>query len=244
MTVGTPRFSDRTLVFLRALKRNNNRDWFRERRETYEMHVRGPMVAVIERLSEDLRLFAPDLVASPKVSLYRIYRDTRFSPDKSPLKTHIAAVFPHRQLSKHEGGSLYFEVNDRRVLIGGGIYLPQSGQLHRIRNHISENFSQFCAIVESPTFRRHFGEIEGESLQRVPRGFSFDHPAAKYLKLKQYLVSCTYPAIVATRRSFYSRVLNIFRQSSPLIHFLNEPLLAEQPFPMTGDNWPPLNRSY
>ena len=230
MTARTPRFTDRTLVFLRALKRSNNRDWFRARREVYETHVRGPMLAVIECLAEDFRHFAPDLVAAPKVSLYRIYRDTRFSPDKTPLKTYIAAVFPYRRLPKHEGAGLYLEVAAEHVLVGGGMYLPQPVQLFRVREHISANFTRFRAIVESPAFRQHFGEVEGEALQRVPRGFPGDHPAAEYLKLKQYLAMCTYPAIVATRPSFYSTVLKMFRQLSPFVHFLNEPLLAEEHF--------------
>ena len=230
MTAAPPRFTDQTLAFLRALKRHNDREWFRARREVYETHVRGPMLAVIERLAEDLRHFAPDLVAAPKVSLYRIYRDTRFSPDKSPLKTHIAAVFPCRRLPKHEGAGLYLEIAAGRVLLGGGMYLPQPVQLYRAREHIAANFTRFRAVVESPVFRRHFGEVEGETLQRVPRGFPSDHPAAQYLKLKQYLAGCMYPANLATRPAFYSTVVKLFRQLSPFVSFLNEPLLAGEHF--------------
>src|SRR5687768_16706141 len=82
-------FSRKTLAFLRALKRNNNRDWFRLRKTQYEQHVRGPMVGLLERLAGDLPGFAPELISDPRVSLYRIYRDTRFSDDKTPLKTHV-----------------------------------------------------------------------------------------------------------------------------------------------------------
>src|SRR6478735_435328 len=103
-------FTAKTLSFLRALKRNNEREWFRARKPEYERHVRGPMLALLEQLAPDLRSFAPELVCDPKVSLYRIYRDTRFSEDKSPLKTHIAAMFPWRGLAKHEGAGMYFHV--------------------------------------------------------------------------------------------------------------------------------------
>src|SRR5262249_33924579 len=89
-----PRFRPEAISFLRALKRNNDREWFRARKEQYECLLRGPMISLIEQLAEDFRLFAPDLLASPKASLYRIYRDTRFSENKAPLKTHVAAVFP------------------------------------------------------------------------------------------------------------------------------------------------------
>ncbi len=89
-----PRFSSDTLRFLRALARNNDREWFKARRDEYERSVRGPMIGVIERLASDFGRFAPEIVASPKASLYRIYRDTRFSADKTPLKTNAAAAFP------------------------------------------------------------------------------------------------------------------------------------------------------
>ena len=101
-----PRFTDNTLRFLRNLKRRNDREWFRSHREEFEREVRAPMVEVIERLSVDLPTFAPELVAAPKTSMYRIYRDTRFSPDKSPYKTHVAAIFPHRALPKHVGAGV------------------------------------------------------------------------------------------------------------------------------------------
>ena len=97
-------FTRKTLAFLRALKRNNDREWFRARKADYEQHVRGPMIDLVGRLAQDFRTLAPDLIADPKVSLYRIYRDTRFSEDKSPLKTHVAAHFPARGFAR---GSIF-----------------------------------------------------------------------------------------------------------------------------------------
>src|SRR5439155_2898522 len=108
-------FSPEALAFLRALKRNNRREWFKPRKERYEALLRSPMVAFIERLADDFRGFAPDLVASPKASLYRIYRDTRFSENKAPYKTHVAAVFPCRSLPKHQGAGLYFHISPDEV---------------------------------------------------------------------------------------------------------------------------------
>jgi len=122
----SPRFTPKTLSFLRALKRHNDREWFKARKAEYERDVRAPMVAVIERLSDDFRGFAPELVASERVSLYRVYRDTRFSADKTPLKTHIAANFPWQGLPKHEGASTYqgtthdSERSSNRRRSGGG----------------------------------------------------------------------------------------------------------------------------
>ena len=175
MAAAAPRFSAETLRFLRALKRNNRREWFNAHRDDYETHVRQPMTAIVERLADDFRAFAPELVASPKASMYRIYRDTRFSDNKTPYKTHIAAVFPTRGLLKHEGAGVYFHVSPDEVWIGGGMYSPQPAQLYAVREHIAANTRQLRAIVESPGFRRHVGQLEGEKLKRVPRGFPGDH---------------------------------------------------------------------
>ena len=219
-----PRFPRDTLKFLRALKRNNRREWFNAHRDEYERSVRAPMIAVVEQLANDFRSFAPELVANPKASMYRIYRDTRFSEDKTPYKTHVAAVFPTRGLPKHEGAGLYFHVSPSEVWIGGGMYAPPTPQLHAVREHIAANTKRFRAIVESPRFRRAVGKLEGERLQRVPRGFSRDHPAAEYLKFRNFLAGCEFPPEFATGPSFYRTLLNVFRQVAPLSRFLNEPL--------------------
>src|SRR5262249_46618953 len=159
-----------TLTFLRALKRNNRREWFQPRKDQYDAQVRAPMLTIIERLTRDLRAFAPEVVVDPKTAMYRIYRDTRFSENKTPYKTHVAAVFPWRGLPKHEGAGLYFHVSPDEVWIGGGMYAPQAPQLQAVREHIAANVRRLRTIVESPGFRREIGELDGERLQRVPRG--------------------------------------------------------------------------
>lgn len=220
----TSPFSPQTLKFLRSIKRNNNREWFRARREDYERHVRQPMTAVIEQLAVDFRRFAPELVASPKQSLYRIYRDTRFSEDKKPLKTHAAAVFPWRGLARHQGAGLYFEVAPAWVWIGGGMYAPQPPDLRRVREHIAETWPEVHQLVRRPAFRRHVGEVGGERLTRVPRGFPKDHPAAEYLRHRQFLAGREFPAEFVHSRAFYPTLLATFRALIPLVRFLNEPL--------------------
>jgi uncharacterized protein (TIGR02453 family) len=219
-----PRFSPKALAFLRALKRNNDREWFRARKDQYELLVRQPMIAVIERLATDFRTFAPDHLASPKVSLYRIYRDTRFSSNKAPLKTHIAAVFPSRDLGKNAGASLYLEVTPAWVWIGGGLYAPDSSQLQAVREHIAAHSRQLRAIVESPAFRRVLGPLSGEQLQRVPRGFPKDHQAAQYLRHRQFLAGREFPAAFASNPKFYRAIVETFKQVAPLAAFLNQPL--------------------
>jgi uncharacterized protein (TIGR02453 family) len=225
MPAAPPRFTPATLKFLRALKRNNRREWFNAHRDDYEAHVREPMTVIIERLGVDFRAFAPELVASPRVSLYRIYRDTRFSENKAPYKTHVAAVFPTRGLAKHEGAGLYFHISPEEVWMGGGMYAPQMPQLLAVRGHIATNVKRLRTIVESPAFRRQVGHLEGERLQRVPRGFPKDHEAAEFLKFRQFLAGREFPTALATSPGFYRTLITVFRRVAPLARFLNEPLL-------------------
>jgi uncharacterized protein (TIGR02453 family) len=218
-------FSPRALAFLRALKRHNDREWFRARKDRYEAELRAPMAALIDRLAGDFRSFAPDLVANPKTAIYRIYRDTRFSDNKTPLKTNVAAIFPCRGLPKHQGAGLYLEVAPGWVWVGGGMYSPDTAQLLAVREHIAANQRRLRTIVEARTFLRIAGPLHGEKLQRVPRGFAKDHPAAEFLKYRQFMAGHEFPASFATSPRFYPGVLAVFRQVAPLAAFLNEPLL-------------------
>lgn len=214
-------FTRKTLAFLRALKRNNDRDWFRARKADYEQHVRGPMIALLEELARDLPGFAPDLVSDPRVCLFRIYRDTRFSSDKRPLKTNVAAHFPSRKFAKGEGAGLYLEVAPQWVWMGGGIYMPSSSELNAIRAAIAADHRRFRRVITAPAFRRAVGELSGEQLTRVPRGYVKDHPAAEHLRHRQFIGGREYPADFAVSPRFYSELLTVFRGIAPLVSFLN-----------------------
>jgi uncharacterized protein (TIGR02453 family) len=218
-------FPTEGLRFLRSLKRNNNREWFQEHKSIYQEVIKDPMTKLILALAADFEQFAPELVASPTTSLYRIYRDTRFSKDKTPYKTHVAAVFPRKGLAKHEGAGLYLHIAPTEVLIGGGVYMPLPEDLHAIRAYVAEKPDSFKSIVESSGFKKMFGELGGERLTRVPRGFSPTHPAADYLRHKQYLAGRTLPAAAATSRGFYKTVVETFQTMMPFVRFLNEPVL-------------------
>ena len=218
-------FPRESLTFLRALKRNNRREWFQPRKERFDTEVRAPMLAIIERLAPDLHAIAPEIVVDPKTAMYRIYRDTRFSENKTPYKTHVAAVFPWRGLAKHEGAGLYFHISPDEVWIGGGMYAPPTPQLQAVREHIAANVKRLRAIVESPGFRRQVGSLDGERLQRVPRGFPKEHEAAGYLKYRQFLAGRELSPTAACSPKFYTTLIDVFRQVAPLARFLNEPLV-------------------
>jgi uncharacterized protein (TIGR02453 family) len=221
-------FTPKTLSFLRSLKRNNNRDWFRARKDQYETHVRGPMTEVVERLAGDFPSFAPELIASPKKSLFRIYRDTRFSNDKKPLKTHAAAVFRSRQLPWPQGAGLYFEIAGGWVWIGGGMWRPEQPELVRIREHIAETCPEIHGITRAAAFRRRFDELSGDTMTRVPRGYASDHPAAAFLKFRQFYGGAEFPASLAHSREFYPTLIATFKALMPLVRFLNAALTADR----------------
>jgi uncharacterized protein (TIGR02453 family) len=218
-------FSKEGLQFLRSLKRHNNREWFQEHKSIYEQHVKEPMSGLIEKLAADFSRFAPEMVATPKVSAYRIHRDTRFSKDKSPYKTHVAAVFPRSGLGKHDGAGFYLHVATSEVFIGGGLYMPEPEDLRRVRQHIADVPDTFLKIIGSRAFFKMFGEITGAQLSRVPRGFPADHPAAEYLRYKNFLASRSFPAEVAISPQFYKLIIETFKGMVPFVRFLNEPIL-------------------
>ncbi|MBA2306172.1 MAG: DUF2461 domain-containing protein [Acidobacteria bacterium] len=217
-------FTPETLRFLRALKRNNDREWFRARKDKYDEHVRAPMIAVIERLANDFRTFAPEIVASPKTSLYRIYRDTRFSDDKTPLKVQVSASFRWKGLEKGEGAGLYLEVHPQWVWMGGGFWAPPAPQLVRIREHVAATFPEIDHLTRAKSFTRVVGELTGEKLLRVPRGFQKDDRAVEYLKFKQFLGGREFPPEFAATKDFYPALVETYKAIMPLIRFLNEPL--------------------
>jgi len=236
-------FTSKTLSFLRALKRNNDREWFRAHREDYERCVRGPMIEVIARLAADFRSFAPELISDPKVSLFRIYRDTRFSTDKSPLKTAVAAHFPSRQFTRNDGAGLYFEVAPGWVWIGGGMYMPSTSDLQAIRNRIAVSHPRLHRLVTTSSFKKTVGELTGDRLTRVPNGYLKDHPAAHYLQFKQFIGGCEYESAFATSPRFYSELLRVFKAVTPLVRFLNDAILdAATQAPVLVDALPTRDR--
>jgi uncharacterized protein (TIGR02453 family) len=214
-------FTAKTLSFLRALKRNNDREWFRARKDDYERHVRTPMIELIGRVAADLRATAPELVADPKVSLYRIYRDTRFSEDKTPLKTNAAAVFPPRGFPRHEGAGLYVEIAPGWVWMGGGLYMPPSSSLYAIREQIAATHPKLHRLVTAREFKAVLGELQGDRLTRVPRGYLKDHPAGEYLRFRQFLGFREFEPAFATSDRFYPELLRTFKALTPLVRFLN-----------------------
>ncbi len=217
-------FGPEARQFLRDLRNNNNREWFKARKADYEQYVRGPLMDFVEELGESIDEYAPGYLRDPRKSVYRIYRDTRFSRNKQPYKTHAAAVFPPLGLDRHSGAGFYFHFSPEELLVGGGVYAPGSSELLRIREQIAADPDEFRAILANEAFARTFGGLEGERLKRTPRGFPRDHPAADLLVYKQFLSGVTVPSKEIERPSIASFIDRRFRTLAPLLEYLNRPL--------------------
>jgi len=219
-----PGFPPDTLRFLRRLKRNNDREWFQAHKDEYERFVREPMIELVTGLGPAVQSFAPEMVADPKRCIYRIYRDTRFSHDKTPYKTQVAALFWPRGQAKHASASLYFHVAPAEVLIAGGVYMPGSAELRRIRRHVAAHHAELRRILKSRSLIRLFGGLEGEQLTRAPQGCAPDHPAIDLLRRKQFLLYTTEPVKLAESPDLIKHLVVSFSAMMPFIRFLNAPL--------------------
>src|SRR5580698_7994703 len=134
-----PGFPPEALKFLRALEKNNDRDWFQPRKEVFETKVKAPMVDLVEAINAQLPAFAPEHINDPKKAVYRIYRDTRFSSDKTPYKTHVGAIFPRRGWGRESAAGFYVQVSPKSLGIAAGAYMPGPEQLFAIRSWIADN---------------------------------------------------------------------------------------------------------
>jgi uncharacterized protein (TIGR02453 family) len=209
--------------FLKRLKRNNNRPWFEKHREEYELRVKLPMQSLIAALQPHFLKFAPEFDINPKKSLFRIYRDVRFSHDKTPYKTHVAAHFVLRGKPKGvEGSGYYLHIEPGQVFLGGGIYMPDTDQLKNIRRAIDANADQFLSILRSKKFVSTFKQLKGEKLTRVPKGYDADHPMAEWLKQKQFFVWVEWPEARCKGENLVKEVVSVFETATPLVRFLNE----------------------
>ena len=228
MSISFPGFPPEARKFLGQLKTHNKREWFQARKQIYDDKIKAPMAELVLVLGEALREIAPELDTDPKKAMYRIYRDVRFSPDKSPYKTHVAAKFGPRGVGKFAGGGTYFHFSGDEVLVGGGIYAPQPPELLAIRQHIAENADEYRRITGDKRFRKAFREVEGEKLKRVPKGFPADHPAADLLVYKQFLTFTYLPAEIVETPKFVKELLKYFELMLPFLRFLNRPLLSRR----------------
>jgi uncharacterized protein (TIGR02453 family) len=225
-SAAAPNFRPQALTFLRNLARHNDREWFTPRKAEFEAELKEPMLAIVRKITDAMVTFAPNHIRPAEKSLFRIYRDTRFSSDKRPYKTHVAAWWSHQGLEKTSGAGYYFHVSAKEVIIAAGAYMPEKDQLAAIRHWLVENHSQFRKLLQSAAVRRAFTEFEGNALTRPPKGFPTDHPALDLIQCRQWGLSATLPANTALQPDFAAVIIRHFKLAAPLVDALNTPIAA------------------
>lgn len=210
-----------TFDFLDALRKNNNREWFAENKEWYNK-VRMDFEEVVKMLIDKIAEFDPQIkYLAPKDCIFRIYRDTRFSLDKTPYKTHLGAVLRPEGLSKSSG--YYLHVSAEESFISCGHYALEPDKIKKIRTAIYNDYDNFRKIVEDVATKTGVGDLarDTDMLKRVPQGFDKNHPSAEYLKLKNFYVLKNIDRKVMMKENFVDEIVKVYHLFSPLNNYLN-----------------------
>jgi len=215
-------FGKATFTFLRALARNNNREWFKAHQSAYDHDVRDPFLALIADLQAPLARISPHLCADPRKSggsLFRIYRDTRFANDKTPYKTWAGARFFHERRREIESPSFYLHIQPGDCFVGGGIWHPEPPTLKRIRDFLVDNPAAWKRATHAKAFRERF-EFWGESLSRPPRGYDSQHELIEDLKRKNFAAGKGFDDALACSDQLLPTIVATFKQLAPTIDYL------------------------
>jgi uncharacterized protein (TIGR02453 family) len=234
MAVATPAFTgfrQEAIQFLADLGANNNRAWFQPRKAEYERLLKEPLEALIGALAGQFEARGIPLRADPARSPFRIYRDVRFSKDKSPYKTNLGASFPWVDEGTDEGGGRshttsvhssggYFHLSPGEIFVGGGIWHPEKAWLGAFRQEVVDEPRRLRELVDEPAFRSMFGSLGGDTLRRVPTGLPADHPEAELLKLKDVTFGRRLSDTDATSPTLPDLIADTFEQAMPVMRYL------------------------
>jgi uncharacterized protein (TIGR02453 family) len=216
------KFTLASIEFLKELKVNNNREWFQENKSRYEADVLDVALNFIQSMDAPLNEIAPHFTAIPKRmggSLMRVYRDTRFSKNKTPYKSNIGIQFRHEQAKDVHSPGYYVHIDPDEVFLGVGIWRPAAEALAGIRHRISVRQAEWLRAKEDKAFGRQF-QLGGEVLSRPPRGFGKDHPMFEDLKRKDFIAVRNLQIEDVLHPRFQQKVESAFKTATPFMRFL------------------------
>ena len=215
--------SQNTLKFLRDLKKNNNRDWFARNKPRYE-DAKKEFDVFIGGLIKEIAKFDKAVGnLEAKDCVFRIYRDVRFSKDKSPYKSHFGAhIVPGGKKMEMSRAGYYIHIAPNECFLAGGAYMPPSEWIHAIRKEIHYNSKQLKKVLNGKDFKKYFGNMEGEKLSRPPQGYEKDHPDIEILKHKSLLASHEMKEKQVTEKKFLTHCAKVFKALQPFDKFLNQ----------------------
>lgn len=226
-----PGFPEDLFLFLRDLAANNNRDWFNAHKDRYHASIVDPVCDFIEAMRPQLQQISPHYIADSRPhggSMFRIYRDARFSRDKRPYKENVGCQFRHEAGKDAHAAGFYVHLASDVIFFGGGVWMPPAPVLGRIRDAIVEQPERWNRITRNRTFIKRFGGVHGDGLKRPPRGYAADHPCLEDLKRKTFFARQAGSRELATSPDFINEVTRAFRAASPFMAFLAAAL--ELPF--------------
>lgn len=218
-------FSKSTLDFLKELRENNGRDWFNANKDWYKKE-HAQAVEFAEALLARMGQYDQLVPMTGKQSLFRIYRDVRFSKDKSPYKTHFSGTM--KRDTKWLRGGYYFHIEPGGSFVGGGFWGPNSADLKRIRQELAVDAEPLRKIISAPEFVETFGELQGEQLKTAPQGYSQDHPNIDLLRYKQFLVSQSYTDKEVISPDLMDKMVLAFQRMRPFFDYMSEVLTTDE----------------
>jgi len=219
-----PYFGPETFDFLRELRQNNTREWFLANKARYEAEARDPMLLFIADFAPRLRRISRHFRADPRPvggSLFRIYRDTRFSKDKTPYKTMVAAHFRHEAGRDVHAPGFYLHLEPGQVFAAAGLWHPDAGTLTRVRGALVASPERWTRAVSGPAFGKTL-ELWGEALTRPPKGYDPKHPLIDDLRRKDFVVAARLGEHAACAGDFMDRVGAAYQAAAPFVRFLTQ----------------------
>jgi len=207
--------------FLRELRENNDREWFKANKGRYEK-LHKAHIGIVQELINRIGAFDPEIAGlDAKSCIYRLYRDIRFSNDKTPFKTHFGAYMTGYGGRTSPYGGYYLHLEPDGSFLSGGVWCPDPKMLKKLRQDIFHNIDEFVDILENEDFKKTFGGLEGDMLQRMPEGFPKDSPYDHILKHKYFVVSCHKPESFFSEDGWMDKAVEDFKILSPFNKFLN-----------------------
>lgn len=213
-----------TLIFLKDLQENNNRPWFNTHKDRY-LEAHAEMIVFAESLIERMSHHDEIETMTGKQSLYRIYRDTRFSKIKTPYKRSFGGRM--RRATKFKRGGYYFEIEPGNSFIAGGFWRPNPADMKRIREELAADPDTFRNIITAPDFVDTFGGLLGEQVKTAPRGYTKDHPAIDLLRYKQFLVRRDFTDAQVLAPNFMEEAVKTYLTMHPFFNFMSDVLTTD-----------------
>ncbi len=219
--MSTTCFSKATLTFLKDLKENNNREWFAEHKPRYQtahQEMKDFSANLINKMSHH------DEIES--IRPYRIYRDVRFSKNKTPYKNNLGCGM--KRATKWKRGGYYFNIEPGNNFVAGGFWGPNPADLKRIRQEIANDDKELRKIINSAAFKKKFGLLKGDQIKTSPKGFSRDHKAIDLLRYKQFLVSHPFTDKQVCTPGFVNELSKAFKSMRPFFNYMSEVLTTDE----------------